>query len=195
MISAEYPDPLPADEQQRELERTACEDVKLEGIPPGLALMTTYRQGTGSVRYLLESSDAGMRVVARLGDEYRPGELGISESLEVKAVTVESIGGHQVTKVMLVHERSDKDVGINEITVSTTKYVVLCAGSPLVCPLRIPAEYEGSQGTLLVEDEATAHETSTRWTIDYAIQPDGTVVVKPGKDAPVNLAGRYALWK
>lgn len=197
MISSEHPELLPADEQQREREGTACNDVELDGgTPRGLVLIATFRPRMGTALYLLQSSDAGLRVVAKLGESFEPGELGISESLNVEAVTLQRRGGHEVTRVVLVHDRSDKDVGVNEITVSKMKYVVLCAGSPLACPLRIPVEYEGSHGALLIgDDDKGVQETSTKWAIDYAIDPDGTVVVKPGKDAPANLAGRYALWK
>jgi len=199
------------------LARSPLADAASEGLtcrtePSGLAKLEVARVSSEreEVFYLIDGSDVGWSVAARLGKTFNPGKFGIDEQFRIAKAEPRTLGQRRVLWIEGHHVRSNVDALVGEEERRELHVVTLCvvpedASAQVRCPLQFPISDHYLRRRFeddLAEDMpeiATPDlpvETSVRLRVDLADDGTVTLVLVEGEKtgAIAKYLGPHHLW-
>lgn len=196
---ARTPTDLPDEYRACTLTRTSLPDFKI----------ATYTEGEHNQEavMLVGRSSQGWSVVGVLTHVYNPGAFGIYEEWKLDGATDEQLGGKSLARFVVTRERSDTDMGVDEIESESTTSLVVCVrdltGGPPTCPLDVVTVYTYERDRLgLAEEGGIAKDFQTpglpirsQTTLDVKLDPSGVAKIRAvrGRVDPSALGDRK-LW-
>jgi Tfp pilus assembly protein PilF len=145
---------------------------------------------TGEVHLAMQTKiDGKWWVAPHVESAYNPGAFGIYEGIAGEKIEVldRIVGGAPEVVLQLRHERTDSDLGWNEVESYTTESMLLCGIGPSnepSCTRPIPLAHHGRRSVLAPEnDEAGAkHPTlfDDRWDLRVSFLDGGPVELAKG---------------
>ncbi|MBK9036347.1 MAG: hypothetical protein IPL61_34720 [Myxococcales bacterium] len=128
----------------------------------------------------------GWAVVASLAYVYNPGAFGINEEWTLDKVAEETLGGRTIVRFESTKQRSDSDMGIDEIESETTKNLVVCVRDPKggapSCPLDVDTDYTYERDRLGLAEEGELGDVADYQTKGLPIRSETKLSVKLGAD-------------
>jgi tetratricopeptide (TPR) repeat protein len=134
----------------------------------------------------------GWYLLANTEYVYNPGAFGISASLTIDQFEIKDLVPGGAPELLLVSslDRSDSDMGINELTSESTTTVLICGVGASKKPscAKITVKSASERGILLEEEEATMktdnpdfkHEGfyKNAWSLDWSFTADGKLQLR-----------------
>jgi hypothetical protein len=173
----------------------AVEAVELAAPWAGARIVTTCQDAIstcaeGGVHLALQTkSDGKWWIAPNIESAYNPGAFGIYEGVTGEKIEVKDrvVGGAPEVVVQLRHERSDSDLGWNEVESDTTESMILCGLGPSnapTCTGAIPLAHHGQRSIFFPEnDEPGATHPALfddRWDIRVSFLDGGPVELAAG---------------
>ena len=145
---------------------------------------------TGTVHLAMQTKADGKWYVATdVESAYNPGAFGIYESVAGEKIEVKDrvVGGFPEVVLQLRHDRSDSDLGWNEVESYITESMLLCGLGPSgvpSCTRPIPLAHHGQRVVLSQEDDAPGAKHPTlfddRWDVRVSFLDGGPVDLAEG---------------
>jgi hypothetical protein len=142
-----------------------CERATVEKPARGLAVLAATLDAETTL-HLAERTAAGWVVVGTLATVYLGGVAGVNGDWALARLERRKLGATEVAWVEIAEERSDNDLGIDEVTFESTRHVTVCRlGAGARCVLGVPVEHSILRERLgAMEDEELDPETRANMT-------------------------------
>ena len=145
---------------------------------------------TGSVHLAMQTKeDRKWWIAPEVESAYNPGAFGISEGIDGEKVEIKDRipGGSPEVVVQLRHERTDSDLGWNEVESYTTESMLLCGLGPSrvpSCTRPIPLAYRGARTVLFPENDEPGAKHPTlfdeKWDLRMSFLDGGPIDLAAG---------------